>query len=126
MAFDKTCSFRKKPGHGADRCVENPDRDRSCANCGRKAHGMDSCPSKQKAKPEIKDDEGHQAFVGDDDAALFPTMSRLQRATNSSMRNYMSLSVRVSTMTKSSFWPSNGPLIVNLFRNPKGYELMTI
>lgn len=32
--FDKTCFYCRKPGHGANRWPDNPNRGKRCANCG--------------------------------------------------------------------------------------------
>lgn len=33
--FEKGCSYCKMPGHGVNKCPENPNRERRCTNCGK-------------------------------------------------------------------------------------------
>ena len=40
---DRTCSYCKRPGHGANRCDTNPHRDTKCPRCGTCGHSETSC-----------------------------------------------------------------------------------
>ena len=40
---DRTCSYCKRPGHGANRCDANPHRDTKCRRCGTFGHSETSC-----------------------------------------------------------------------------------
>lgn len=40
---ERMCSFCNKPGHGANRCLTNPNHDRRCNNCGKLDHGPETC-----------------------------------------------------------------------------------
>ena len=40
---DHTCSYCKRPGHGANRCDANPHRDTKCLRCGKFGHSETSC-----------------------------------------------------------------------------------
>ena len=40
---DRTCSYYKRPGHGANRCDANPHRDTKCPRCGTFGHSETSC-----------------------------------------------------------------------------------
>ena len=42
----RICSFCKEPGHGANRCSSNPNRDRRCPICGKIGHSETTCWSK--------------------------------------------------------------------------------
>lgn len=42
----RICSFCKEPGHGANRCSSNPNRDKRCTTCGKIGHSETTCWSK--------------------------------------------------------------------------------
>ena len=44
----KTCSFCKRPGHGANRCDLNPPRDTICSRCRKQGHSESTCWAKNK------------------------------------------------------------------------------
>lgn len=70
---DRLCSYCNKPGHGANRCTENPHRDTKCPNCGKMGHSQATCWSKrrsQEKKKEPKDQgESRVSFLGQDDGS---------------------------------------------------------
>lgn len=46
--FGKGCSYCRKPGHGASRRLENPNRDKICNSCGNMRHRPETCWSTKK------------------------------------------------------------------------------
>ena len=40
---DRTCSYCKRPGHGANRCDANPHRDTKCPRCEKFGHSETRC-----------------------------------------------------------------------------------
>lgn len=44
--IEKTCSYCQKPGHFANRCPENSNRNTRCARCGKHGHLEETCWSK--------------------------------------------------------------------------------
>lgn len=45
---DRICSFCDTPGHGANRCPNNPNRGVKCPRCGKMGHNESTCWSKKK------------------------------------------------------------------------------
>lgn len=50
-AFKKGCLYCQKPDHGANKCLQNPKRNRSCIICCKKGHGPKICWKKQRYVP---------------------------------------------------------------------------
>lgn len=69
--FENGCLFCKMPRHGANTCLNNPNRDTSCINCGKMRHGPEICWDKPWFVPQqIDQAEGnrnHVALINDGD-----------------------------------------------------------
>lgn len=50
--LDRTCSYCKNPGHGANRCTENPNRDTRCQRCDNMGLSEDTCWERRNTEIE--------------------------------------------------------------------------
>lgn len=64
---DRPCSYCKKPGHGANRCTENPNRDKRCQRCDKMGHTEETCWARRKTeeKPRKKEGKVNVTLEGD-------------------------------------------------------------
>lgn len=57
-ASERGCSYCKKPGNGAARCLKNPHRDKKCQRCGRCCHDVTPCWTKEVKERKALGSEG--------------------------------------------------------------------
>lgn len=70
---DHVCSYCEKPGHGANHCLENPNRNKKSPSCGKTAHDTSTCWTVQKKNEEKKvnlteeNEERNQEIANEED-----------------------------------------------------------